>query len=51
MFQEMPLHKIVPNPHNTRTCFEGRKFEELVESIRKNAVIEPVIVRPKGDVF
>jgi ParB family chromosome partitioning protein len=40
---------IKPNPHNTRTRFEGEKFDELVKSIEKNGVIEPIIIRKKGD--
>jgi ParB family chromosome partitioning protein len=45
MYEEIPLNKITPNPHNTRTRFEGTKFDELVQSIAKRGVIEPIIVR------
>jgi ParB family chromosome partitioning protein len=45
MYKEVNLKNITPNPHNPRTCFEGRAFDELVASIKKQGVIEPVIVR------
>ena len=48
MYEEIPLNKITPNPHNTRTRFEGTKFDELVQSIAKRGVIEPIIVRKEG---
>jgi ParB family transcriptional regulator, chromosome partitioning protein len=46
MYQEIELKEITPNPRNTRTRFEGQKFDDLVESIRQKGVIEPIIVRP-----
>lgn len=45
MFQEIPLNQISPNPDNPRKVFSGDRFDELVKSIRKVGVLEPIIVR------
>jgi len=45
-FCEVPLAHITSNPKNPRKNFEGKKFDELVASIRKKGVIEPIIARP-----
>ncbi len=47
----IPLADIVANPHNPRENFSGRGFDELVASIRKQGVVEPVIVRPMNGGF
>lgn len=48
-FQEIPLSGIAPNPLNPRKQFSGRKFDDLVDSIREKGVIEPILVRPIED--
>lgn len=45
MYQEIKLNEIKTNPHNPRKRFEGKKFDELVESIRQKGVIEPIVLR------
>ena len=44
----MALSRIKPNPWNTksRSRYCGREFEELVASIEKKGLIQPVVVRP-----
>jgi PRTRC genetic system ParB family protein len=38
------------NPFNPRTKYEGRKFDELVASVRQHGVLQPIMVRPlNGD--
>lgn len=49
MYQDIKLTEIRPNPANPRREFEGRKFDELMDSIRSVGVIEPVLVRPIPD--
>ncbi len=41
-----PVGKIVPGPFQPRTQFDPEKLAELTEAIRKQGVIEPLIVRP-----
>ncbi|MDY6903701.1 MAG: ParB/RepB/Spo0J family partition protein [Thermodesulfobacteriota bacterium] len=44
--QNIKLTEIAPNSYNPRKNFEGVKFDELVVSIAKVGVIEPILVRP-----
>lgn len=43
--------EIDPNPLQPRTVFEITKLQELAASIKANGVIQPLIVRRKGDRF
>ncbi|MGO1769083.1 MAG: ParB/RepB/Spo0J family partition protein [Microbacterium sp.] len=42
-------HAIVPNPRQPRTHFDPDELAELVHSIREFGVLQPVVVRDKGD--
>ncbi|MFM1783985.1 MAG: hypothetical protein RLZZ579_262, partial [Actinomycetota bacterium] len=42
---------IVPNPQQPRSVFEPEAFAELVHSIREFGVLQPIVVRPKGENF
>ena len=44
----MALSRIKPNPWNTKSKsrYSGREFNELVSSIEKKGLIQPVVVRP-----
>lgn len=44
-YAEIDLSKIQPNAHNPRKKFEGKKFDELVASVREKGVLEPILVR------
>lgn len=48
-FKKVPLHLVGRNPLNPRTVFEGESFNELVESVRKKGVLQPVLVRPVAE--
>jgi ParB family chromosome partitioning protein len=45
----VPIHAIQPNPLQPRTLFQAEKLEELAASIRANGIIQPLIVRHRGD--
>jgi ParB family chromosome partitioning protein len=47
-FQELTLNSIVPNPHQPRVDFDEGKIEELVASIKKDGLLQPILVRPEG---
>lgn len=49
--QRLPVEKLVPNPDQPRRHFDEAALAELAASIREKGVIQPLIVRPKGDVF
>ncbi|MDI6605826.1 MAG: ParB/RepB/Spo0J family partition protein [Candidatus Omnitrophota bacterium] len=41
--------KIKPNPFQPREDFESQSLEELAQSIKEKGVIQPLLVRRKGD--
>lgn len=43
------LDQIDPNPLQPRTVFDHQKLEELAASIRSNGLIQPLIVRKRGE--
>ncbi len=45
-YQEIPLDLITANPLNPRKIFAGKKFDELVASVKTKGVLEPILVRP-----
>jgi ParB family chromosome partitioning protein len=47
--KEIPLDLINPGPYQPRSIFDADRLEELAESIRHQGVIQPVVVRAKGD--
>lgn len=46
---EIPIDQIAPNPLQPRTVFEPERLAELAQSIRANGIIQPLIVRARGD--
>lgn len=47
--QEVPVINIMPNRFQPRTEFDLSELEQLAESIKQNGVLQPVLVRRKGD--
>lgn len=43
------LNRMVPQPHQPRKKFEDAALQELVDSIREHGVLQPILVRPKGE--
>lgn len=46
---EIPVEKIVPNPHQPRLHFDEAKLEELAQSIKEHGILQPLIVSREGD--
>jgi len=46
---EIDLDRIDPNPHQPRLQFDEERLNELAASIRENGVLQPVLVRRRGD--
>ena len=44
----IPLERISANPFQPRTVFEEQALQELVESIKKQGIIQPITVRKVG---
>jgi ParB family chromosome partitioning protein len=45
----LKLEQIKPNPFQPREEFKSESMEELVQSIREKGIIQPILVRTKGD--
>ena len=45
----IPLGQIAPNPEQPRLVFEAEALVELAASIREHGVLQPILVRPRGD--
>ena len=48
---DIPVADIRPNPNQPRGDFDPETLAELVDSIRRNGVLQPIIVRPEGDSY
>lgn len=46
---KVSIDKINPNPNQPRTHFNETLLNELADSIRENGVLQPLLVRKKGD--
>lgn len=46
---EVEVSRISMNPYQPRGQFDDEKMQELVESVRVHGVLQPVVVRTKGD--
>ena len=49
--QEIPLHKIELNPKQPREEVDEEKLKNLAESIESSGVIQPIVVRPRDDMY
>jgi ParB family chromosome partitioning protein len=47
----LPVESLVPNPDQPRRYFDETALAELAASIREKGVIQPLVVRAKGDLF
>lgn len=45
---EIPIARIEPNPYQPRSAILARPLRDLVESIRENGLLQPLVVRPSG---
>lgn len=49
--ENVPVHKILPNPRQPRTVFSSEEMEGLVSSVRQYGVINPISLEEAGDGF
>jgi ParB family chromosome partitioning protein len=50
-YREIPVHQVEPNPYQPRKEFSDEALAELVESIRAEGLLQPIVVRATGDKF
>jgi ParB family chromosome partitioning protein len=48
-FQEVELKKVKPNRLNPRIEFRKEALDELADSIERNGLVQPIVVRPTAD--
>ena len=48
---EVDINLVVPNPNQPRTSFKKEELEELANSIKKNGLLQPILVRKVGDEY
>lgn len=46
---ELPIDQVQPNPDQPRTNFEQEELEELSNSIKRDGLLQPILVRPVAD--
>lgn len=46
---EIPINDIAPNPHQPRKSFNEEAIHELAESIKKNGILQPILVQKDND--
>lgn len=47
----LPIASIVTNPNQPRKSFDETQLSELSDSIKQNGVLQPILVRKKGDMY
>ena len=47
--RQIPCQQLVPYHNHKFQLYEGERLEDMVESIRQNGVLIPIIVQPKSD--
>jgi ParB family chromosome partitioning protein len=50
-YLELRLIEVEPNPDQPRTDIGEAKLSELAESIKKDGLLQPILVRPHGEKF
>ncbi len=51
LIEKIPIDKIVPNPTQPRETLNPESLQELIESIKQLGLLQPILVRPKGDYY
>ncbi len=49
--RDVPIEQVVPNPDQPRRRFDKVALAELAESIRERGVLQPLLVRERGEVY
>lgn len=49
--EDVPIEKVLPNPYQPRNNFDEKLIEELAASIKTYGLLQPIIVRKKGELY
>ncbi len=45
----IPVNRVDPNPYQPRIHYDPQALSELMESIRQHGIVQPIVVRPRGE--
>ena len=48
-YQQLPIHKVEPNPNQPRHDFDEEELQNLADSITEHGVVQPLTVRETGN--
>jgi len=48
-YQQININSLIPFANHPFKLYEGQRFDDMIESIRANGVLAPIIVRPTDD--
>jgi ParB family chromosome partitioning protein len=48
---EVAIERLEPNPYQPRATLDRTRLADLTASIRQSGVVQPILVRPRGDRF
>ena len=51
LVKRIPIDAIEPNPYQPRRVFNKESIEELAQSIRADGLIQPIVVKPRGEKY
>lgn len=46
---ELAVKNLIPNPYQPRHTFDEKALEELTQSVQESGIIQPLIVRKRGE--
>ncbi|GHU89405.1 hypothetical protein FACS1894202_07520 [Clostridia bacterium] len=49
--RQLPIADLVPFANHPFKLYEGKRFDDMVESVKATGIISPIIVRPLNDKF
>ena len=49
--REVDLNSVRPNPNQPRKDFDEGELQELADSVKRNGILQPIVVRETGDGF
>lgn len=49
--RQLPIDQIQRSPFQPRLSFKKESLQELADSIRQQGILQPIVVRPRGDTF
>src|SRR5262245_12248980 len=49
--RELPLESLIPNSQTPRQTFDPQALDELAASIRASGILQPLVVRPRGNQY